>query len=202
MPKCVILVDNSNVFIEGQKFSAKSKGVTTLTPAGRLPHDPSWRIDFAGLLGCLADGREIHAAILVGSRPPKNDAVWKMAADHFKVFVHDRDMNNKEKAVDTELVAQGTEIICDAPEPMDLVIASGDRDFIPLVKIAQRRNWQVEMCAFESAFGKYGEMATSVNKVRPLNSDFATIGHCDFAWPNPQGYRTIDAGTPCIICSK
>jgi uncharacterized LabA/DUF88 family protein len=185
MPKCVVLVDNSNVFIEGQKYSANSKGVTALTPAGRLPRDPSWRINFGGLLRYLAAGREIHAAILVGSRPPRNDEMWKMAENHFNVFLHDRDMNNKEKAVDTELVAQGTEIICDAPEPMVLVIASGDRDFIPLVKLAQRRKWQVEMCAFESAFGKYGEMATSVDRVRPLEADFASIGHCDFTWPHP-----------------
>ena len=185
MQKCVVLVDNSNVFIEGQKYSARIKGVTSLTPTGRYPRDPSWRINFGGLLRYLAAGREIHAAILVGSRPPKNDEMWKMAEHHFEVFLHDRDMNNREKAVDTELIVQGTEIICDAPEAMVLVIASGDRDFIPLVKLAQRRKWQVEMCAFESAFGKHGEMATSVDRVRPLEADFATIGHCDFPWPQP-----------------
>ena len=43
----------------------------------------------------------------------------------FQVYLHDRDMNNKEKAVDTELVAQGTEIICDAPEAM-VCRSSGD----------------------------------------------------------------------------
>ena len=84
MQKCVILVDNSNVFIEGQKYSAKIKGVTSLTPTGRLPRDPSWRINFGGLLWYLAAGREVHAAILVGSRPPRNDEVWKMAEHHFR----------------------------------------------------------------------------------------------------------------------
>lgn len=138
MDKYVILVDNSNVFIQGKKFSAIRKGV--LAPLGlKQPGDPSWRIDFGGLLTALADGRDIHAAILVGSRPPPNDDVWKAAGRLFTVFLHDRDVNDKEKAVDTELVAQGVEIVCTAPGPMALVLASVVRDFIPLVRIAQRR---------------------------------------------------------------
>ena len=38
MQKCVVLVDNSNVFIEGQKYSARIKGVTSLTPTGQRCH--------------------------------------------------------------------------------------------------------------------------------------------------------------------
>ncbi len=55
MDKCVIVVDNSNIFIEGQKASAKAKGVAP-DPAmpNRRPNDPSWRIDFGGLLAELA----------------------------------------------------------------------------------------------------------------------------------------------------
>jgi len=182
MNKCVVLVDNSNVFIQGRKFSAIQKGILAL-PGGKQPSDPSWRIDFGGLLTVLANGRAIHAAILVGSRPPPNDGVWRAAEQFFDVFVHDRDANNKEKAVDTELVAQGTEIICVAAEPMALVIASGDRDFIPLVRVAQRRGWEVEMCAFASSFSESGQMAGTVNTVRALDANFANIGHCGFPWP-------------------
>lgn len=167
MAKCVIVVDNSNVFIEGQKHSAKTKG----QPSGAC--DPSWRIDFGRLLTCLADARKIHAAVLVGSRPPVNDSVWKEAKSRgFNVTVHDRDAKDKEKAVDTELVAQGTEIICSTNEKdMTLVIASGDRDFIPLVSVAHRRKWLVEMAAFSSAFTTTGAMATSVDKIRPLEPE-------------------------------
>ena len=32
--ECVILVDNSNIYIAGKKLSAARKGVTTLTPDG------------------------------------------------------------------------------------------------------------------------------------------------------------------------
>jgi uncharacterized LabA/DUF88 family protein len=62
----------------------------------------------------------------------------------FKVITHDRDSANKEKAVDTELVAQGTLLIA-TTEPAVLVIASGDRDFLPLVSVAHQMKWTVEM---------------------------------------------------------
>lgn len=182
--QCVVLVDNSNIFIEGQKFSATQKGFDIDPTTGRKITDPSWRIDFAELLSALADGRTIHSAILVGSRPPQNDGVWEAAKSQgFEVIVHNRSADNKEKAVDTELVARGAEIIVSAPEPMDLIIVSGDRDFIPLVGVAHRRGWSVEMAAFTSAFSTTGEMATSVEKVIPLDPIFHQIGHNDFDWP-------------------
>jgi uncharacterized LabA/DUF88 family protein len=179
--KCVIVVDNSNIFIEGQKYSATAKA--RQDQMGTVC-DPSWRIDFGKLLFQLANGREIHGAILVGSRPPANDSVWNEAKKlGFIVTVHERDFKGKEKAVDTELVAQGTEIIVDAQEPMTLVIASGDRDFIPLVSVAHRRKWQVEMAAFSSAFSTTGQMATSVDDIRPLEAIFKDIGYNAFDWP-------------------
>jgi len=183
---CVVLVDNSNIFIEGQKHSARLKGIPADGVTGKQPCDPSWRVNFNELLQELAGKRPIHKAILVGSRPPKNDGVWVAAGKQgFEVIVHDRSADNREKAVDTELVARGTEIICSAPNTMDLIIASGDRDFIPLVGVAHRRDWSVEMAAFTSAFNPSGEMATSVEKVIPLDAIFSKIGHHDFEWPIP-----------------
>ena len=175
--KCVIVVDNSNIFIEGQKFSARCKGHDG-------DQDPSWRIDFGKLLEQLAAGREIHAAILVCSRPPKNDSVWGEAKRNgFSVTVHDRDTQGKEKAVDTELVAQGTRVIVKAGAPMVLVVSSGDRDFIPLVNVAHDEGWSVEMSAFSSAFRATGQMATTVDKIVPLDAIFTDIGYNAFAWP-------------------
>jgi hypothetical protein len=39
------------------------------------------------------------------------------------------------------------------------------------------------MAAFTSAFNAAGEMATSVEKVTPLDIIFGRIGHHDFDWP-------------------
>ena len=125
MEECVVLVDNSNVFIEARKLSAVRLGLPAAMP-GKAPQDWNWRVDYGGLLTHLADGRKIRKAFLVGSRPPPNDRVWNMARRcGFEVKIHDRDANNREKAVDAELVAQGTRIIC-TTSPAALVIASGD----------------------------------------------------------------------------
>jgi uncharacterized LabA/DUF88 family protein len=181
---CVLLVDNSNVFIEGQKHSARQKGVGFDPVTGRQPGDPSWRINFAALLTALAGPRKIYNAILVGSRPPQNDGVWDAATKNgFEVRVHERGMDGKEKAVDTELVAMGAEVICLSKQPMDLVIVSGDRDFIPLVGVAHRLKWEVEMAAFSSAYNPAGEMAMSVERILPLDSMFNKIGSHAFEWP-------------------
>jgi uncharacterized LabA/DUF88 family protein len=176
---CLILVDNSNIFLEGQKCSAVRKGMLPANIGDRQPMDLSWRIDFARLLTQLADGRPIREAFLVGSRPPPNDEVWKLAErGGFKVITHERNAANKEKAVDTELVAQGTLVMATTPSPAVLVIASGDRDFLPLVRVAHQLNWIVEMAAFASAFSPQGQMATTVDQVRTLDGSLDLIGHC------------------------
>lgn len=182
--KVVIVVDNSNIFIEGKKFSARQKESANSRFIACGPQDPSWRIDFGALLHEVASGRTVVAAILVGSRPPQNDSVWDMAKNAgFTVTVHDRGSAGSEKAVDTELVAQGTEIICTASETMDLVILSGDRDFLPLVTMAQKRGWSVEMWAFKNSFNSAGQMAVTVDAIKPLDDVFEKIGTYAFTWP-------------------
>ena len=64
-----------------------------------------------------------------------------------------------------------------------LVIVSGDRDFIPLVRVAHRRGWNVEMAAFTSAYNAAGEMAMSVEKIVPLDGLFMQIGQYGYDWP-------------------
>jgi uncharacterized LabA/DUF88 family protein len=174
--ECVVLVDNSNVFIEARKLSAARLGLVAKMP-GWTPQDKNWQVDYGGLLQYLADGRGIRKAILVGSRPPSSDRVWELARrGGFEVKIHDRDSNNREKAVDSELVAQGTRIMCKT-SPAVLVIASGDRDFVPLVDIAHDEGWTAEMAAFESAFSPSGEMATKVDRIRPLDGVLYKIGN-------------------------
>jgi uncharacterized LabA/DUF88 family protein len=184
MDKCVILIDNSNVFIEGQKFSAKQKGFTGKNEFEKDYCDPSWRIDFGNLIHEIANGLIITKAILVGSTPPASDSIWEAAKKSgFEVTTHERSSSGKEKAVDTELVAKGTEIICLSPEPQVLKLLSGDRDFIPLIGIANRRSWETEMWAFTSSFSFSGEMAQSVTTVKTLDSIFTNIGMNAFTWP-------------------
>ena len=64
--QCLILVDNSNVFIGGRQLSAERKGVRGKNHRDR-PADPSWRLNFDELIAYLANGREVCSAIMVGS---------------------------------------------------------------------------------------------------------------------------------------
>ena len=73
-------VDNSNVFIEGQRVSAVQKGMArTITDAiDRRIIDFDWRLDYGNLHSLLCGERsEIGAANLWGS-PPPGDSFWKM----------------------------------------------------------------------------------------------------------------------------
>ena len=169
MDKCVIIVDNSNIWIEGKKHSARQKGASK-------KEDSSWRIDFGKLLSVIADNNEIYKAIFVGSEPPKNDSIWNAAKiKGFEVKTYKRNIANKEKAVDTELAVQGTEIICTAPEPCILKLLSGDSDFIPLINIASKRNWKPEIWAFSNALNEHGEMAKAADSVKYLDTVFEQI---------------------------
>ena len=72
----------------------------------------------------------------------------------FNVKTHDRDASNKEKAVDTELVAQGTLFMATTPAPTVLIVASGDRDFLPLVGVRTvsdgRSRWSLSQVPFRA----------------------------------------------------
>jgi uncharacterized LabA/DUF88 family protein len=176
MEECLILVDNSNVWIEGMKFSARRQGLPRVDD--REAQDWDWRIDFGSLLGNVANGHKIIRAILVGSEPPPNDTLWHAARQQgFEVITHQRSQAG-EKAVDTELVAQGLDVIYkykyDYKRPAILKLLSGDRDFLPLIQTAYREGWETELWGFRSSVSL--ELAQAVNRVKTLDEIFDQIG--------------------------
>ncbi len=97
-------VDNSNVLIEGRRFSEiKRKGRSKLSPFT----DDNYEIDWGKFLYVLKeqDSRGLaEVPILYGSRPPAEDSVWdRIRDDGFDVKVFDRNIRNKEKGVDMEM---------------------------------------------------------------------------------------------------
>ncbi|MDR3237151.1 MAG: NYN domain-containing protein [Spirochaetia bacterium] len=168
MEECLILVDNSNVFIEGRKFSSRKKGMSEL--------DWSWRIDFGSLLKEVANDHKIIKSILVGSTPPPNDSLWNAAKlQGFEVKTHTRSHSTgEEKAVDTELLASGLKVIYKHPRPAILKLLSGDRDFIPLIRSAYEEGWETELWGFSSSISN--ELAQTVSRVRLLDAVFDQIG--------------------------
>ncbi|MDR3313821.1 MAG: NYN domain-containing protein [Oscillospiraceae bacterium] len=172
--ECIILVDNSNVWIEGMKYAAHTKGMPN-QPDGKPPQDWSWRVDFGSLLKEVQNGHRLVRAILVGSTPPPNDSVWNAAAAQgFKVITHERSSAG-EKAVDTEVVAQGLKAIYKHPRPAILKLLSGDRDFVPLIQAAYEEGWETELWSFSS--GMSVELAQMANRVITLETVFDKIGN-------------------------
>jgi hypothetical protein len=165
--KCLILVDNSNVFIGGQIASAMRLGLSG--------QDHQWRTKFGALLNFLLEGRPLLKAILVGSRPPRNDSLWKRPElAGFEVVTHDRNSANREKAVDTELATRGARHIAVNP-PGVLIIASGDGDLLPLVRLAKELKWKSEVAAFSGAFSS--ELMAEVGRKRILDGALDLVGH-------------------------
>jgi uncharacterized LabA/DUF88 family protein len=180
MNECLILVDNSNIFFEGRKFSARNKWLVK-TPFDQYILmdmydlvDWSWCIDFGSLLKQVANGHKIIKAILVGSTPPPNDSLWNAAnSQGYEVKIHER--SYKEKVVDTELVVSGLKIIYKHPAPAVLKLLSGDRDFLPLVRCAYEEGWETELWGFSSS-SISNELSQSVSRVQLLDSLFDQIG--------------------------
>ncbi|MCL2494695.1 MAG: NYN domain-containing protein [Oscillospiraceae bacterium] len=178
LSECLILVDNSNVWIEGMKFSARRQGILRGPLDDKDPQNWNWRIDFGSLLREVANRHKIIQAILVGSEPPPNDTVWNAARQQgFEVITYQRGQAG-EKSVDTELVARGLEVIYRykyvEKRPAVLKLLSGDRDFVPLIQTAYREGWETELWGFGVSLSV--ELAQMANRVHTLDDVFDRIG--------------------------
>lgn len=101
-----VYVDNSNIWIEGQRLQAVKLGLASdPVDAQRRGVQASWFYDFGRLydLVCPAESK-IGRSILFGSRPPADDTLWNRARrEGFQVQVFDRNASNKETQVDVSL---------------------------------------------------------------------------------------------------
>ena len=138
MSKNFTYVDNSNVFIEGQRVSAVERGqAKSIVDAMELRIlDYHWRLDY-GALHDIACGQpaEIGASYLWGS-PPPGDSFWKMVERYgFRVTTYDRNVARKEKKVDVAIAHQITKdaysgVIRKGVDEITLV--AGDKDYVPV----------------------------------------------------------------------
>ncbi|RSL52679.1 hypothetical protein CEP54_010795 [Fusarium duplospermum] len=144
---CMFFVDDSNIWIEAQKFAASGNShMPKLTDRDR---DPRLRINIGKLIKTLLGGRSQGASYLYGSRPPPNDTVWKTFEKHkFDTKIYDR-ARGKEKQVDTamssDLSGESAELSTGAkydPEIKEkykrtvLIAITGDQDMVPPIKRA------------------------------------------------------------------
>jgi uncharacterized LabA/DUF88 family protein len=144
-----VYVDNSNVWIEGQRVSALRSGLATdiWDAMRRRIVDPTWTYDFGELykLAC-PDHEKFGRTALFGSTPPSTDSIWDMARrEGFEVLLFPRNSQNREKQVDTSI---GTMIVEDSfiyMKPGDtVVLLAGDGDFVPPLHSVRSRGFTVK----------------------------------------------------------
>ena len=149
----ILLIDNSNIFVGLNRFSTSN--------SSRLPV----RFDYIKFTKIFFDNEKQVEKILVGSTPPPNDNFWTfMTKKGFKVTTFERTING-EKAVDTELVAQGLDAINNYNEPGRLVLMSGDSDMSPLVERAHNKGWKVIVWTWKDGISTTYEKNTFIDEV-------------------------------------
>lgn len=168
-----LYVDNSNIWIEGMRVSAVNKGMApNIWDAMQFNiTDPAWRMDF-GKLYTFAGGdkSEVGKATLYGSRPPKNDSLWDIARSKgFDIVVFDRNVQNKEKKIDTSIAA---DIVADSYELMDpsrdeVTLVSGDRDLVPAIEKLTKRKFKIDVVFWEHAASEIKSCCTRFVSLNP-----------------------------------
>jgi uncharacterized LabA/DUF88 family protein len=152
-----IYVDNSNVFIEGQRVSAVANGMALniYDAFENRTLDFSYRMSFGKLYQFVAgtNPAETARAMLFGSRPPTNDAIWDLATRAgFEVITHDRNVANKEKKIDTGIVAALTRDAYKNAKIGDVfTIVSGDGDYVPAIENLRGDGFRVDVVFWEHA---------------------------------------------------
>lgn len=160
-PDLHLFVDNSNVLLEGRRFSEKQRsGTGKLSPGV----DNSYQIDWGKFLylAKLQGGRLLsQVPVLYGSRPPPDDSIWQQIRDEgFDVKLFDRNIRNKEKGVDMEMGMDVVERVLTVSPPKTILIAAGDADFLPVIKRAVARGWKVEVWFWSNAAASVKAAAT------------------------------------------
>lgn len=168
-----IYVDNSNVFIEGQRVSAVQRGMAldVWDAMDNRIVDNSYRMSFGKLYEFVAgtDRSETARAMLFGSRPPENDAIWQLAKRAgFEVITHDRNAANKEKQIDTGIVSElMRDAYRNAKKGDVFTIVSGDNDYVPAIRNLRSDGFEVDVVFWDHAGRELKECASrfvSLNK--------------------------------------
>ena len=155
MDGCFVFVDDSNLWIAGQKAHAQK---LKLQDADK---DPRFRVDLGRLLGLVVGERIIIQAYLFGSKPPPNDTVWTAARRrNFMVEVFERAggvKEGREKEVDNAMTAVithwATRLTYDQilqshidKSSVAFVVITGDRDMYTAVSATLAERIRVELC--------------------------------------------------------
>ncbi len=180
MSNYFIYMDNSNVFIEGQRVSAVRQGLARniIEAMNWKITDSSYRLDFGKLHRFTAgdDPTKIKRSVLFGSRPPDNDKIWETAKRAgFEPKIVDRNAANKEKKIDTGIV---TEMMRDAYTKMNpnddvITLVAGDADYVPTIDCLRGDGYKVEVFFWNHASQ---ELKNACDRFVPLDEYIDHLG--------------------------
>jgi len=181
-----LYIDNSNLFIETQKFAAQKNELN-------LSQDKSCRVNVEKLLEKLLNGREfVQGTAYVSSYEDSSlpykpmDNVWKIYKDRgLEVKEFDRSTwTGKEKKVDTTIVADAVEqIVLNQHEPHCIILVTGDSDMIPVKEKAKKYGHVLEIWAYEKAFAKvFQDNQDEMLKINYLDDIFYDIHFYERTW--------------------
>lgn len=171
--KIYTYVDNSNLFIEGRRVSAVSKGMASniYDAMNKGVVDHSWDIDYGKLhqFLCGTNKAEIGGAKLWGSLPP-SDSFWAMVKRKgFDHTVFDKNFQGKEKKVDVAIAHGMTKdayTIINKNED-EITLVAGDKDFVPVIEDLVAEGFKVEVVFWEHAARELKDAASSFTPLNP-----------------------------------
>lgn len=155
-----IFVDNSNLWIEGKFASAVNQGVVSnlIEAHNKGTQDSGWRVDFGKLIEFVVEGKvdNVKTAILFGSKPPHNDTLWSKAKKSgFDVVTLNRNVLNKEKAIDTGIVQRIDKCLYrEAVEGDIFILIAGDRDFVHSLNAIREEKMIAKVAFWSNAAGE------------------------------------------------
>jgi hypothetical protein len=170
-----LYLDNSNVFIEGQRvYAARNSTGKRITAA----LDKGYRLDFGKLIEITCGfNADLGKLMFYGSEPPPTDSVWLAAKQHgFQNKIFQRSKHNKEKMVDTQLTVDLVKDVYTSLDPTTdrIIIVAGDADFVPAIQAARDKGFHVKVAFWQHASAAIKKAAS---EFQPLNGHLIDLTH-------------------------
>ncbi len=186
-PKVNIYWDNSNIFI-GAKRAAQKKGEGF--------HQTTVRVQFDNLLAFARSGREINAAVAVGSVPPEFKAIWDRIGElGVSVELYERGAgSNTEQGLDQSLQTHMLRAIVDESCPQVAVLLTGDAKgygqgvgFYADFERMANKGWGVEVLSWDCQCGRdFKDWAKRVGVYIPLEDYYESITFLEGTRPSKK----------------
>jgi hypothetical protein len=170
-----LYVDNSNIFIEGQRIAE------TLISEDRY----SFRLHFRNFINLAIHGRELRKVVWGGSIPPPEDSVWKyLESIGVKPELIPRSPSGENDTVDSRIqLKMHRHARKYQDQPGTMVVATGDGKgygsedgFLYDLEGFLERGWEIEVMSWEhSCHGKLKEFAQKNGKFVSLDAYYKEI---------------------------